>query len=72
MPQKQIKHAGVDYASTAVAGDYDEHHQGFRDYEKDAAVVIERLGMNPQHEVIDLGCGTGKEHKTLFYHTIGI
>jgi len=28
--------------------------------------------MNPQHEVIDLGCGTGKEHKTLFYHTIGI
>ncbi|MEQ8175415.1 MAG: class I SAM-dependent methyltransferase [Syntrophomonadaceae bacterium] len=55
----EFKHAGVDYASTAVAGDYDEHHQEFRDYEKDAALVMERLGMSLQHEVIDFGCGTG-------------
>lgn len=55
----EFKHAGVDYASTAVAGNYDEHHEGFRDYEKDAALVMERLGMSPQHEVIDFGCGTG-------------
>lgn len=55
----ELKHAGVDYASIDVAGDYDKHHQGFRDYDKDAALVIERLGMTPQHEVIDFGCGTG-------------
>lgn len=55
----ELKHAGVDYASAAVAGDYDEHHQGFRNYEKDAALVIERLGLNSAHEVIDFGCGTG-------------
>jgi cyclopropane fatty-acyl-phospholipid synthase-like methyltransferase len=55
----EFKHAGVDYANTAVARDYDEHHQRFRDYEKDAALVLERLGIGPQHEVIDFGCGTG-------------
>lgn len=55
----EFKHAGVDYADSAVAHEYDKHHQRFRDYEKDAAVVIERLGLNAQHEVVDLGCGTG-------------
>lgn len=55
----EFKHAGLDYSDAVVVHDYDEHHQQFRDYEKDAALVMERLGLNSQHEVIDFGCGTG-------------
>ena len=51
--------AGVDYNDAAVAEEYDEQHAGFRDFEKDARLIMERLDLKPEHTVIDLGCGTG-------------
>lgn len=55
----EVKHAGVDYADVRVAEKYDERHSRFRDFEKAAKVIIERLGLKPTDSVIDLGCGTG-------------
>ena len=51
--------AGVDYADPATAAEYDQRHAGFRDFEKDARLIMERLGLKPEHRVIDFGCGTG-------------
>lgn len=55
----ETAHAGIDYADPMVAADYDAQHEKFRDYEKDALLLIERLGLAPEHTVVDLGCGTG-------------
>ncbi|MDD2554256.1 MAG: methyltransferase domain-containing protein, partial [Desulfotomaculaceae bacterium] len=51
--------AGVDYNDTAVAAEYDNQHARFRDFEKDARLIMQRLDLKPEHTVIDLGCGTG-------------
>ncbi len=55
----EVRHAGVDYSDPRIAEEYDAHHTKFRDYEKDARLIIERLGVKADHTVIDLGCGTG-------------
>ena len=55
----EFKHAGVDYASADVAKDYDEHHSKFRDYEKDARLMMDRIGLKSTDTVMDIGCGTG-------------
>jgi len=51
--------AGVDYEDAAIAAEYDSRHAKFRDFEKDARVVMQLLDLQPEHTVIDLGCGTG-------------
>jgi cyclopropane fatty-acyl-phospholipid synthase-like methyltransferase len=50
---------GVDYYDPATVADYDKQHAGFRDFEKDARMVVQQLGLKPEHTVLDLGCGTG-------------
>ncbi len=55
----EMRHSGVDYADRRVAEEYDRQHAAFRDFEKDALLVIERLGLGSGDSVIDLGCGTG-------------
>jgi cyclopropane fatty-acyl-phospholipid synthase-like methyltransferase len=49
--------AGVDYADQATAAGYDEQHARFRDFEKDARLIMQRLDLKPEHSVIDFGCG---------------
>jgi cyclopropane fatty-acyl-phospholipid synthase-like methyltransferase len=56
---EEAGHAGVDYADPAVAERYDEQHGRFRDFERDALLIVERLGLRPEHRVIDMGSGTG-------------
>jgi len=51
--------AGVDYADSATAAEYDQQHARFRDFEKDAQLIMQRLDLKPEHTVIDFGCGTG-------------
>lgn len=55
----EFKSVGVDYSNVETADEYDARHQEFRDYEKEAQIVIERLGLTEDVEIIDLGCGTG-------------
>lgn len=55
----EMKHSGVDYQDAAIAAEYDARHGTFRDYEEDAKLIIERLGLGAGHTIIDLGCGTG-------------
>jgi putative AdoMet-dependent methyltransferase len=55
----ELKHAGVDYSDPAQVQAYDESHQKFRDYKKDAEAVLQALGFNVPPTVIDMGCGTG-------------
>lgn len=51
--------AGVDYSDASIAADYDKQHARFRDFEKDARLIMQRIDLKPEHTVIDLGCGTG-------------
>jgi cyclopropane fatty-acyl-phospholipid synthase-like methyltransferase len=55
----EMKHSGVDYTDTAQVQAYDLRHQRFRDYQKAATVIIEKLGLGSEHTVIDMGAGTG-------------
>lgn len=55
----EVRHLGVDYANPKVAEEYDAKHEEFRDYEKDASMIVDRLGLNNNHVILDLGCGTG-------------
>jgi putative AdoMet-dependent methyltransferase len=55
----EMKHSGVDYTDTAQVQAYDARHQRFRDYQKAATVIIEKLDLGPEHAVIDMGSGTG-------------
>jgi putative AdoMet-dependent methyltransferase len=55
----EYRHSGVDYGDPAVAAEYDRRHRRFRDYRRDAEAVVARLGIRAEHDVIDLGCGTG-------------
>jgi putative AdoMet-dependent methyltransferase len=55
----EMKHSGVDYTDTAHVQAYDARHQRFRDYQKASAAIIEKLGIGPEHTVIDMGAGTG-------------
>jgi cyclopropane fatty-acyl-phospholipid synthase-like methyltransferase len=53
------EHSGVDYSDPTQAAEYDNHHEKFRDYQKDAEKIINRLGLGPESTVIDMGAGTG-------------
>jgi cyclopropane fatty-acyl-phospholipid synthase-like methyltransferase len=55
----EMNHSGVDYSDPAQAAEYDRHHQKFRDYQKDAERILNRLGLGPESTVIDMGAGTG-------------
>lgn len=55
----EIRHAGVDYSNPRIAEEYDAQHTKFPDSDRDARLIIERLGLKDDHTVIDLGSGTG-------------
>jgi len=55
----EMEHPGVDYSDPTQAEAYDHNHEKFRNYQKDAEAIINRLGLGPQHTIIDMGAGTG-------------
>lgn len=55
----ELTSTGVDYSDPSVAEDYDAQHGRFRDFEKDARLIVDRVGIEPGDTVIDLGSGTG-------------
>jgi putative AdoMet-dependent methyltransferase len=55
----EMKLCGVKFDSEEFADKYDEHHQRFRDYKKEAQERILLLGLGRQAAIIDMGCGTG-------------
>jgi len=55
----EMSHSGVDYNDPAQVEVYDRNHQRFRDYDKASQQIIDRLGLGPEHSVLDMGAGTG-------------
>ncbi len=55
----EAKIAGVDYTDKDIADDYDNQHEEFRDFEKEAKNIIAALGLSNDSLVLDIGCGTG-------------
>lgn len=55
----EFRHSGVDYADNGIAARYDENHQRFRDFEKEAEGILARLKIGRHQSVLDFGCGTG-------------
>ena len=55
----EMKHRGVNYANTEQVEVYDERHQKFRDYDKEAQDIIDQLALGTNDTIIDFGCGTG-------------
>ncbi len=55
----EMKPCGVKYNNVFCALSYDIHHQRFRDYKRESENIIALLGLEKDHTVIDMGCGTG-------------
>ncbi|MFA5553639.1 MAG: class I SAM-dependent methyltransferase [Phycisphaerae bacterium] len=49
----------VDYNDTKVAAKYDKDHEGIRNFEQEAQVIMDSLGLDNNAAVMDIGCGTG-------------
>jgi putative AdoMet-dependent methyltransferase len=55
----EMKLCGVKFDKEEFADKYDEHHQNFRDYKKEAEERIKLLALDRNSTIIDMGCGTG-------------
>jgi ubiquinone/menaquinone biosynthesis C-methylase UbiE len=57
----ESKHVGVDYSQKDNANIYDDQMESFRDYENEAKIFIDKLGVSEPRNLtaIDIGCGTG-------------
>jgi putative AdoMet-dependent methyltransferase len=53
------KCCGVNFDSFFVARSYDQYHQTFRDYRREAEQIVAALGLDHSATVLDMGCGTG-------------
>jgi putative AdoMet-dependent methyltransferase len=50
---------GVDYTDETIVSDYDKHHEGFRDFDREAGEIASALDLSPDATILDIGCGTG-------------
>ena len=55
----EMKQCGIDYANAAVVKGYDETKGKLENCKERAEQIIEQLGINSEHVVMDIGCGTG-------------
>jgi len=53
------KCCGVNFNSFFVASRYDQCHEAFRDYRREAEQIVAALGLDRSAVVLDMGCGTG-------------
>ncbi|WJI08787.1 class I SAM-dependent methyltransferase [Methanobacterium sp. CWC-01] len=49
----------MDYLNPEVASNYDNQHEQFRNFEKEAMDVRVKLNITSEDTVLDFGCGTG-------------
>ena len=50
---------GVDYSNRKLVEDYDNQHEGFRDFKAEAYRISKDLGLSSDSVTLDMGCGTG-------------
>ncbi len=57
----ESNHVGVDYSQKDNVSIYDDQMESFRDYENEAKIFIEKIGVSEPKNLtaIDMGCGTG-------------
>lgn len=56
----EMKQIGTDYASEDEVRRYDERMGRFRDRTADADAIIETIGLELGHEILEIGCGTAE------------
>lgn len=56
----EMKQIGTDYASEDEVRQYDERMGRFRDRAADADAIIEAIGLDHDHIVMEIGCGTAE------------
>ncbi len=63
---------GVDFNNFLVARAYDQYHESFRDYRREAEQIIAALELDPFAAVLDMGCGTGAFalHAAAYYRKV--
>ncbi len=55
----ETDHTGKDFACPEVVDAYDAMHGQFRDIETECGIIMSGLGLDAQHRLADIGCGTG-------------
>ena len=55
----EFRQAGADHSVVERAKAYDSKMEMFRNYKKEASMLKELLGIQPDHRVLDIGAGTG-------------
>jgi len=55
----ESKQVGIDYTDNVLVANYDDQHERFRDFEKEARKIATALKLSRQSTVLDIGCGTG-------------
>ncbi len=55
----ESKPVGVDYFDQDLADSYDNEHQKFRNFEKEAQKIATDLSLSKDSVILDIGCGTG-------------
>ena len=55
----EFKQAGADHSVVERAKVYDSKMEMFRNYKKEASMLQELLGIQPNHRFLDIGAGTG-------------
>ncbi len=54
------RHSGVDFSTLAEVEAYDAYMRKMRDSGAESAKIKAALGLQPDHVILDIGCGTGE------------
>ena len=54
----EFEQVGKDFSSIDEVRNYDEKRKHFRDAQQEVVYIAKAIGLNPQFEILEIGCGT--------------